>query len=220
MRKFRVLSVLLLVAVFIGTSYDIVVDMKQGFLLGLGISNYAESNNLIADTHVCLDVIPKDLSNINLNSVNEFTGDSVSVMPERISVTSFYQKNSEPDHSGTLLRVFTTISYIGIFVMFFLIAIYFVRIILAFSKNKIFDIRIQKWLRLIGICFIIMAIFQSSWQILRVQHVISTIELSEFDFLYDRCINWSNIAMGLIVLVMNEIVTIATTYKEDQDLTI
>ena len=46
------------------------------------------------------------------------------------------------------------------------------------------------------------------------------VELADYTISYSNIIDWDDIVMGLVILLMNEILRLATGYKKEQDLTI
>ncbi len=220
MRKFRVLCILLLVVFFAGTAQRMVTDMLYGYRMGQGVWEYSIGRRLVDDTHVSLDVKMEEFNGIMPNAVNELTGDSVVIIPERVTVAAFVDEESGMYNSNRTLEVVSLILNFMLVAIFFVMTVYFVKIIIAFSREEVFDKRIIRWINIIGWCYIINAVSNTLWQVLRVYHAEATIALDNLTFSYSHIIDWGSLTLGLIVLLLNEILTVATGYKEEQDLTI
>lgn len=220
MRKFRILCISLLVVFFSGMAQRLVVDSLYGYRMGEGIARHSMSRDLVEDTHVSLDVKLDEFSRIEPNAVNGFTGDSVIVIPERVSVAAFAETGSAGCRSDMVLGIVSGILNFLLLGIFFVMTVYFVKIIVAFSRDEVFDKRIIRWISIIGWCFIVTAVSNTVWQLLRIHHAEMTIALDNMSFSYSHSIDWHSLTSGLIVLLLNEILRIATGYKEEQDLTI
>ena len=105
MRKFRILCISLLVVFFAGMAQRLVVDSLYGYRMGEGIARHSMSRDLVEDTHVSLDVKLDEFSRIEPNAVNGFTGDSVIVIPERVSVAAFAEAGSAGCRSDMVLGI-------------------------------------------------------------------------------------------------------------------
>ena len=89
-----------------------------------------------------------------------------------------------------------------------------------FIKSEVFNRRVVKLLHLIGWSFIVLGIFSSLWNLLRVFMISSLVSMEGLEFTYRYIVEWSTILMGLVVLVNTEILSQATTIKDENDLTI
>ena len=149
MRKFRILCISLLVVFFAGMAQRLVVDSLYGYRMGEGIARHSMSRDLVEDTHVSLDVKLDEFSRIEPNAVNGFTGDSVIVIPERVSVAAFAEAGSAGCRSDMVLGIVSGI------LNFLLLGIFFV--IMGISRRK------QKgWpiiLIVLGIVFVLIAVY-------------------------------------------------------------
>jgi hypothetical protein len=95
-----------------------------------------------------------------------------------------------------------------------------VKIILSFRRSEVFEERNISRINLIGRILIIIGVLNTLWEFLHVFLARRTIALTDFEISYTEIIDWENIIIGLVVLLMNEILIIATGMKKEQELTI
>ncbi len=97
--------------------------------------------------------------------------------------------------------------------------ILFIRLISSFSKSRIFDRGNSLRLMWMGISLIVINISFNALQFYMARQAIDAIELEKYVFTYPE-FEWGGLLFGLGILVMNEVLRIATSIKEEQDLTI
>ena len=96
----------------------------------------------------------------------------------------------------------------------------FIKIILSFRRSEVFEEVTIKRINIIGIGFLVLGAMSTVWQGLTVYMARQAIELADYTISYSKIIDWDDFVMGLVILLMNEILRIATGYKKEQDLTI
>lgn len=137
-----------------------------------------------------------------------FNGVQTTVIVERKSCS-----NSKIDFVPVLLLPLI----IGAFSITFFIL--FIRLISSFSRSRIFDRGNSLRLMWMGICLIMLNISYNALQFYTARRAINEIELDGYAFTYPE-LEWGCLLFGLGILVMNEVLRIATSIKEEQDLTI
>ena len=96
----------------------------------------------------------------------------------------------------------------------------FIKIILSFRRSEVFEEINIKRINIIGIGFLVLGAMSTIWQGLSVFMARQAVELADYTISYSNIIDWDDIVMGLVILLMNEILRLATGYKKEQDLTI
>ena len=119
-----------------------------------------------------------------------------------------------------MLTLFNGILNIVILLLYFYFLILFVKIFISFSRARVFEERNIRRLNLIGIGFVVMGVLSTIYQLVRIYVASHAIELSNFEITYSKMIDWDNIILGLIILLMTEILRMATGMKREQELTI
>lgn len=137
-----------------------------------------------------------------------FNGAPTTVIVERKSCS-----NSKIDFVSVLLLPLISAAFS---VAFFIL---FIRLISSFSKSRIFDRGNSLRLMWMGISLIVINISFNAQQFYMARQAIDAIELEKYVLTYPE-FEWGGLLFGLGILVMNEVLRIATSIKEEQDLTI
>ena len=99
------------------------------------------------------------------------------------------------------------------------IFVLFIKVINAFRKSEIFDKGILSKISWIGISLILMGIVQAIMAYITLTLANQFIAVDGYT-LISPVAEWNMIIFGISILVLNEILRVATTIKEEQDLTI
>ncbi len=128
---------------------------------------------------------------------------------------NFTQKNN------TLLAINLTSVFGGLIIVALGISIFvlFIKVINAFRKSEIFDKGILSKISWIGISLILMSIVQAIMAYITLTLANQFIAVDGYT-LISPVAEWNMIIFGISILVLNEILRVATTIKEEQDLTI
>lgn len=217
MRKFKILCVLLLICIFAGIVQDLLGDFSSGYTLASELREHALDKEVEYQTYVALDVTIKDSDLLHYNEVNTLSQDSVIMIPYKSTlVTPLRWSENEQIFISVAASIFTVI----ITVLLMIVLVYFVKIIWVFTRKEIFDKRITKWLSFMGCSFVALSVFSSAMHLLETYSAMQHIELSNYNINYGSIFDFSNLALGLIILVVNEILKSAIGMKKEQDLTI
>jgi len=133
----------------------------------------------------------------------------------KISVTGSTQ--SGPLMEPTIYFIIFTLSAAGFEIAFFIL---FIKLIRSFSSSLIFDKTNSRRLLWMGICMIGIGVCQTAMVISQVLTAKAEVLLDGYEITYYPALDLKCILFGLGILVMNEILRLATSIKEDQDLTI
>ena len=109
---------------------------------------------------------------------------------------------------------------IGIIAIFIYMVVVFVKLMSLFIRSQVFERKIILLLNHIGVAFLVLAVISTVWDLGRTYLAAHLIDIEGLEVSYQYCIEWSNLLLGLVVLVITEILRQATTIKEEQDLTI
>ena len=107
-----------------------------------------------------------------------------------------------------------------IIAIFVYLIVVFVKLMRLFIRSQVFEQKIISLLNHIGVAFLVLAVISTAWNFGRTYLASHLIDIEGLKVNYQHCIEWSNLLLGLVVLVITEILRQATTIKEEQDLTI
>ena len=107
-----------------------------------------------------------------------------------------------------------------IIVIFVYLIVVFVKIMRLFIRSQVFEHKIISLLNHLGVAFLVLAIVTTVWNFGRIYLAGHLIDVDGLTVSYRHCIEWNNLLLGLVILVITEILRQATTIKEEQDLTI
>ena len=141
-------------------------------------------------------------------------------MPNTVSIVDLGVKQEDSSFSVKFLHWALFIINIVSVIVYISIVVLFIMVMRIFIKSEVFNRRVVKLLHLIGWFFIVLGIFSSLWNLLRVFMISSLVSMEGLEFTYRYILEWSTILMGLVVLVNTEILSQATTIKDENDLTI
>ena len=221
MKRFKILCVLLLIVFFASVVTDFVMDFVSGARMGYTMGEYIVDNKLESREHLYVDVMENaDRTVLVPNELNKLSGDSVVILRNRVSIVEYaesFAKESDK-HNGW----YTVLSCLNWFILaiFVYMVVVFVKIMRLFIRSQVFENRIISLLNHIGIAFVVLAIVSTAWKFGRTYLAGHLIDVEGLTVSYSHCIEWSNLMLGLIILVITEILRQATMIKEEQDLTI
>ena len=220
MKRFKILATLLLVSFLVAVFQNTVMSVVEGFNLGYGIATFELDHGLTSESFTYLDLVPKS-NDVVLNGDNTKDGSPLSIIPSRATLATFHLENT---HEKTITELIVSITNkvlnLAIIVCYFYLLVIFIRIILSFRRSEVFEeINIRR-INIIGIGFIVLGFIGTVWQGLNVLMARQAIELADYTITYSKIVDWDAIVMGLVILLMNEVLRIATGFKKEQDLTI
>lgn len=220
MRRLKNLCIILLVTFFASGAINLVFNFNRGWTEGTNLVQLLRKNNLQGRSYVALDVVNNRLELPQSNETNLLTGDSVIIVANNVSVFEF-SDNFTPLTAGQTALMYTlNILNLTIFVLYIIIAVVFAKIMVRFTRAKVFEASIIKLLNHIGLYFLLLAAAASLWEIGRHYYASLLVDIDHLSIAYYNCIDWGSIMIGFVILVMTEILRQATTMKEEQDLTI
>ncbi|MCQ2361212.1 MAG: DUF2975 domain-containing protein [Paludibacteraceae bacterium] len=201
------------------------------------LSNYFEISRGHSDLFVCTDnskeiiqtycvqLIPttdSTATKIVTDTQNSLTGEKVRIRPnDEYGVTiQTIKKVTDTDsthlNDGTIYIAITSVIVLVLIITFFIL---FIKLIRSFSISLIFDKTNSRRLLWMGILMICLGIWEVATPIYNVLKARSEIVLEGYEITFPM-LHFESILFGMGILVMNEILRLATSIKEDQDLTI
>ncbi len=220
MKRFKILCTLLLVSFLIAVFQNTIMSFVEGFQLGYGIASFEIDNGLNSESFTYLDLTPKT-DDIALNADNVKNGAPLSLVPSKASVVAFYPEGThEKTTAELIISIINGLLNLGIVICYFYVLVVFIKIILSFRRSEVFEEINIKRINIIGIGFLVLGAMSTIWQGLGVFMARQAVELADYTISYSNIIDWDDIVMGLVILLMNEILRLATGYKKEQDLTI
>ena len=219
MKKFKVLCIILLTAFILSLFNDLVSNIISGFNLGSSSSEFILNSKEDYASYLYLDVdVTPDYKKAEF--VNETNNNKLLVLPNTVTIVDLGVKQEDSSFSVKFLHCALLIINIVYVIVYISIVVLFIMVMRIFIKSEVFNRRVVKLLHLIGWFFIVLGIFSSLWNLLRVFMISSLVSMEGLEFTYRYIVEWSTILMGLVVLVNTEILSQATTIKDENDLTI
>ena len=219
MNRFKLLSIFLLICFLTASIQQMVVEGGEGYSYGMHVGGLEESLGKKSHVYLMYDLMPKLNDSIYFQVENLKTGEQLSILPNRATLISFCE-DAHISSYDKMLTLFNGILNIVILLLYFYFLILFVKIFISFSRARVFEERNIRRLNLIGIGFVVMGVLSTIYQLVRIYVASHAIELSNFEITYSKVIDWNNIIVGLIILLMTEILRMATSMKREQELTI
>jgi ABC-type sugar transport system permease subunit len=219
MKRLKILCTLLLVSFLIATTQNFLTSFVNGFNLGWNIGEYEELQQVTSQTHMSLNLIPRTDS-LQLNAENVKDSSAMIIVPEKVTCITFVPNGQQNSTSEIIYTVVDVLLNIGILVCVVILLVQLVKIILSFRRSEVFEEKNILRIKFIGRMFIVVALLSTLWEFLRVWWAKSLLELAQYNISYMDIIDWEDIIIGLVILLMNEILIIATGIKKEQDLTI
>lgn len=221
MKRFKILCVLLLTVFFASVVADFVMDFLYGAKMGITMDEYIVDNELQSREHLYIDVLTEaNKKELAPNALNKLSNDSVVILRNNVSVIEYapsFFGNSEKHN--VWYEVLNWINFLIIAIFVYLVVV-FVKIMRLFIRSQLFEHKIISLLNHLGIAFLILAIITTAWNFGRTYLAGHLIDVEGLMVSYRHCIEWNNLLLGLVILVITEILRQATTIKEEQDLTI
>ncbi len=172
----------------------------------------------------CVQLIPTTDSTATkmvTDTQNSLTGEKVRIMPnDEYGVTiNTIKKVSDTNSAHLSDETIYIASTLVVFVLIITFFILFIKLIRSFSISLIFDKTNSRRLLWMGILMICIGIWEVATPIYQVLKARSEIVLEGYEITFPM-LHFEFILFGMGILVMNEILRLATSIKEDQDLTI
>ena len=221
MKRFKILCVLLLTVFFVSVVTDFVLDLITGAKMGYNMVEYTMANGLESREHLYVDVVVDgDEMGLEPNAENKLSGDSVVILRNNVSIVEYAKSfATAKDKHNVLYEVLSWMNWLIIVIFVYLIVV-FVKIMRLFIRSQVFEHKIILLLNHLGVAFLGLAIATTAWNFGRTYLVGHLIDVDGLMVSYRHCIEWNNLLLGLVILVITEILRQATTIKEEQDLTI
>ena len=221
MKRFKILCVLLLTVFFASVVTDFVLDLIAGAKMGYNMVEYTMANGLESREHLYVDVVVDGaMKGLEPNAVNKLSGDSVVILRNNVSIVEYAESFAEAkDKNNVLYEVLNWVNWLIIVIFVYLIVV-FVKIMRLFIRSQVFEHKIISLLNHLGVAFLVLAIVTTVWNFGRIYLAGHLIDVDGLMVSYRHCIEWNNLLLGLVILVITEILRQATTIKEEQDLTI
>lgn len=196
------------------------MSFVEGFQLGLNVADFTESNGMDEDTFVSLDVKPT-APQLHPELLNDGDSTLVVMAPSTVAVSLFYPQGQM--HRTALqqgIAIFgTVLSFVSVGIFIYLIVL-LVKIILSFRRGQMFNEQNIRRINIIGIGFLVLGVLNTLWSALNVYLASSVATLQGYEFSYAKVVDWDYIIVGFVILLMNEVLRLATNMKKEQDLTI
>lgn len=196
------------------------MSFVEGFQLGLNVADFTESNGLDEDTFVSLDV-KTTAPQLQPELLNDGDSTLVVMAPSTVAVSLFYPQGQM--HRTALqqgIAIFgTVLSFVSVGIFIYLIVL-LVKIILSFRRGQMFNEQNIRRINIIGIGFLVLGVLNTLWSALNVYLASSVATLQGYEFSYAKVVDWDYIIVGFVILLMNEVLRLATNMKKEQDLTI
>lgn len=219
MQRLKNLCIILLITFFVSGVINSGWYFAQGWSEGANIASHLTANKLDGRSYLTLNVYNK-LEIPENNDINQLTGDSVWIVPNNVSIHEF-SDHLTPLTAGQKILQYTLSGFnIMILVLNIIIVVVFVKILIRFTRAKVFESDIIRLLNHIGFYFLLLAALASLWEIGRHYYASLLVDIDHLSIAYFNCVDWGSILIGLVIMVMTEILRKATTMKEEQDLTI
>ena len=221
MKRFKILCVLLLTVFFASVVIDFVLDFIAGAKMGYNMVEYTIENGLESREHLYVDVVADvEGKAFAPNAVNKLSGDSVVLLRNNVSIVEYAKSFAEEtDKHNVWYEILCWLNWVIIAIFVYLIVV-FVKLMRLFIRSQVFEQKIISLLNHIGVAFLILAVISTVWNFGRAYLAAHLIDIEGLVVNYQHCIEWDNLLVGLIVLVITEILRQATMIKEEQDLTI
>ncbi len=221
MKRFKILCVLLLTVFFASVVADFVLDFIAGAKMGYNMVEYTIANGLESREHLYVDVVADGEGKVFApNAVNKLSGDSIVILRNNISIVEYAKSFSEEtDKHNVWYEVLNWVNWIIIAIFIYMVVV-FVKLMRLFIRSQVFEQKIISLLNHIGVAFLVLAVISTAWNFGRAYLTAHLIDVEGLAVNYQHCIEWNNLLLGLVILVITEILRQATTIKEEQDLTI
>lgn len=221
MKRFKILCVLLLTVFFASVVADFVLDFIAGAKMGYNMMEYTIENGLESREHLFVDVVADGEGKVFApNAVNKLSGDSIVILRNNISIVEYAKSFSEEtDKHNVWYEVLNWVNWIIIAIFIYMVVV-FVKLMRLFIRSQVFEQKIISLLNHIGVAFLVLAVISTAWNFGRAYLTAHLIDVEGLAVNYQHCIEWNNLLLGLVILVITEILRQATTIKEEQDLTI
>lgn len=219
MKRLKFLCTLFLVVFFFAMAQNFVSSFVDGFKIGKSLGELQVAKNVSAKT----------FTNLNVSSVAslpllpaENLGDSstVAIFPTTITCAAFVSQDQPKTTTEVWHSVIDWVLTLAILVVVVVVLVFMVKIILSFRRSEVFENRNIRRINVIGRLFITAGILGTLWNFFNLYFAQKILQLSQYSFSFSQIVEWEDILIGLVILLMNEILIVATQMKEENDLTI
>lgn len=218
MKRIKILCAVLLV-IFFGSIYQsAVLPFIEGVKEGMTIAKYQLDNNQKTDDFLLMDVVSKTYDYFDNSEINIKTGEKALVRFNNmtVSIRSTIDKPLWWKFLHILGDVFLLLTLVlGVWVPFLV-----VKIIKSLQNSEIFEQKNIKRIQCIGIVLLVIGIVDSLLQVINIYSAQELVNLTHYNFIYSKAIDFNPIIMGVVILIMNEILKIGIVMKEEQDFTV
>lgn len=214
MKRFKILCTLLIFVFFASLAWTLVDDILS--VEHAHGSWEAPFRTLHGRHHTSISIDSRE----PVQEINLKTGETLFVIDNNVTIYEYSNELFEVEGYLGILEIILDIVMWFVVILYFYLIVQFVMIIRSFTRSEVFEKRVVRRLKHIGIGFIVMSVFGTLWNIGRTYLVGQLIDIERFDIHYRTTIEWDSLIMGLIIIVMTEIVKQALVMKEENDLTI
>jgi hypothetical protein len=195
-----------------------VLPFIEGIKYGLTIADYESSSNVSTQEFIMMDVEPKNAEFFDQTEINIKNGQQVMVRANNVSVI---MNNSATQPlwwmimNATYMALTIIVLILGVWIPFLV-----VKIIRSLQHSMVFERINLARINRIGLILLGIGIIGTIIQLINILSAEYMIELSHYNFSYSKAIDFNALIMGIVILIMSEVMSIATDMKEEQDLTI
>lgn len=220
MRRLKILCIILLTVFFFSGLLGVVVDFARGWSDGMSFARHMEDNGLVGREYIALDMNYTGSEPLRYSERNILSQDSLVLVPNNISILEFSREFEPLTPAQSFFQVSLSVLNWAIIIIYIVITVVFAKLILSFVRAKVFEKRIITLLNHTGLWFLVLAVTETVWQLGRHYYASSLVKIEGLAVDYTNCIDWNSLIIALVILVMTEILRLATSIKEEQDLTI
>jgi len=218
MERLKALCFVLLIVFFASMYQGAVLPFIEGIKYGLTIADYENSSNVNTQEFIMMDVEPKSSDLMKQNEVNIKNGQQVMVRANNVSVIA------NADTNQPMWWMIMNASYMALTIVVLILGIWIpflvVRIFRSMQHSMVFERINLARINRIGIILLAIGVLGTIIQLINISTAEYMVELTHYSFSYSKAIDFNALIMGIVILIMSELMRLATDMKEEQDLTI
>lgn len=218
MERLKALCFVLLIVFFASMYQGAVLPFIDGIKYGLTIAEYETNTNVNTQDFIMMDVEPKNPNMVDQSEVNIKDGQQVLVRANNVSVI-MNNTGEQPIWwmimNATYMALTIIVLILGVWIPFLV-----VKIIRSLQHSIVFERINLARINRIGLILLSIGILGSIIQLINIWSAEYMVELTQYRFTYAKAIDFNALIMGIVILIMSEVMRIATEMKEEQDLTI
>lgn len=219
MKRLKIYSIVLIVVLVAYSMPSMMSYFIQGFEAGYSSveQHYADVSSIAIHPDHGSYYSDVDIARIDSTVLPMAVANATVAIPEELMVT-LQQKESYPLYrtSEIVMMVCSFPIMIGIIWLFILV----IRVLFSVLRTKVFDYTTIKRINHIGWILLSVELVAGVSILLRYIALSKVVDFGAYHITYWESFDIANIIIAIIVLLMNELLRIATGMKEEQDLTI